>query len=441
MRESIARSSKAFLWDSIVLHKKEGLKRTASLGVDSAWLYRAVRNVRLIDPSDEHADGWSALRAFVVREGLMLGGLMHWQPPGPPRWPEAAYAQPGLSTSQRAELNAGPPPCELIWHDRMPQAVRHQILSYLSRPLLIYHACWMQLGDSLYRRTEPITLHFLGWASVASTAGFEFDQAGTHKEIGECWAPTLRRLFPLVESFHLCGFGPEAPRHEASFLDGWLRLSLSPGLYEVSAHDVPTVTIAPLPAIWDAVWPEEGGTVRFSGGDVDRAKLRRAATSAFSEHVMHTSEHDMHGHRTVPFAALWRPTFEALRDAGRPVLLTHNDSVEEQLSVQNLRALAGDATTLLHTSRNPYPNPGGVRVGNKFSAAVTRRLRIEADPSMGGADLEGIERVKANVVEMDIRKHPFNKYVDDPSWFLDVDEVQSGKMRVGMDVRLLWFQG
>ena len=43
-------------------------------------------------------------------------------------------------------------------------------------------------------------------------------------------------------------------------------------------------------------------------------------------------------------------------------------------------------------------------------------------------------------LEVDIRKFQFTKHLEDPQWFLDVDELQTGKVPIGWSIRLTWFQ-
>ena len=432
---------KRALYDAAARFEQSRRASIQQLGPDGAWLARAVRNERLIDTNGarrgDEVDGWESWSKFIARESLMPGMSNAWSPPGPPRYPTKYVEQMVLAGElEDASSFPSPPPFKALWDPRiMPKELRARQTGHLSRAMLLYQACWTQLGSSLFTRTDRITVHELGWAyEVPGT----FDEADVRHRYAD-YAATLRRLFPLLEGFHLHGFGPEAPRHEASFLDGWFRFSLTPGLYEVIPGDrpgivtsigtatleVPTITIAAMPAIWDGIWPDEGGTVKFDGEAVEPIKLERAAKATLFEHVSRTSEFDSKGDRTVPFAALWRPTFEALRDARRPVLITNACVVEEQLALQNLRALLGPNPSLLLATPNAFPTHCGLGGKTVMKAATHMSDLHECIPT---------------ALTIDIRKFEFSKFVDDPTWFLDDANIQTGLVSIGWSERLLWFQ-
>ena len=184
----------------------------------------------------------------------------------------------------------------------------------------------------------------------------------------------------------------------------------------------PTVTLAIHPAIWDARWTADGDTRSHRGTSISQAAVEAAGASTFTRHVDLTSAHTWSGDRVVPFAALWRPTFEALRDAARPVLITHMMIGEEHLALQNLKVLLGPNPSMLEACRNPFAEQLCGMGGASMVACATKTVE------------RGNQETGLMVVEVDLNRWDFTKYIDDP-------KLRNGRVPIGHSTRLLWWQG
>ena len=108
---------------------------------DMAWLASATQNVDLCDvlsgtvkfAIDEEPLGWRRLREFCTRE--MLNPFNKWNEQAYPCYDECPY-------------------------EHMLETMRLA----LREPMLLAHACWVQIGPSLLTRTAPVKIHSLGFA-------------------------------------------------------------------------------------------------------------------------------------------------------------------------------------------------------------------------------------------------------------------------------------
>ena len=329
------------------------LQKFEGMTADEAWTDRAGGNVWLF--AKGRADGWAALFEWLDREVL--------QPFEP--WSDTRRLRDGRVGFTRA-----------IAHTTISVEARTR----LREPLLMAHAAFLQMGHALVQRTETLVIHSIGWSCerinrvawtreeyrAAQDASHEFDfSAANLIAIMAVWSPILRRIFPLLPSLHLWGFGPEAPIYDRAVPGEWLHVSLRPGLYQPKSTATPDVTVAFMPAIWDGVWPRPALPVDASdctaacttltGHTLDPVVVARAGSASFHDHVKLTSGElgDDHLGSRAPFAALWHGTMEALRDLGRPVLITCANVGEEQLSIRNLRSLLGP-TAPIHACMSPF---------------------------------------------------------------------------------------
>ena len=81
--------------------------------------------------------------------------------------------------------------------------------------------------------------------------------------------------------------------------------------------------------------------------------------------------------------------------------------------------------------RNPFADPLNGLFGESLTTCATK-MRAFSGPLQGAG---------SRALEIDLRKWEHAKHLDDPTWFLDVAEIQTGRVPVGKNERLLWFQG
>ena len=345
--------------------QRRSLQPCEGLTADEVWATRAGGNVWL--SVDGRVDGWSTLFQWLDRE--VLQPLEPWSGTRWLRDEEVGFTR---AISRTISLEG-----------------RTRLQTQLREPLLMAHAAFLQLGRGLVQRTETLVIHSIGWSCerinrvawtreeyrAAQDARHEFDfSAANLIAMMAVWSPILRRVFPLLHSLHLWGFGPEAPTYDRRIPGEWLHVSLRPGLYRPLSTATPDATVAFMPAIWDGTWAAAApGQTRSSvdgsactaactyactaltGHALDPVVVARAGSSSFHEHVKLTSGglgEDHLGMR-APFASLWLASMEAMRDMGRPVLITCANVGEEQLSIRNLRSLLGPAAPI-YASMSPF---------------------------------------------------------------------------------------
>ena len=360
---------------------RASLKRLAGVAADEAWAARAYGNVWV---SEKSRDGWVALLEFLERQ--VLQALTPWN--------DTAWLRRGETGLAKASFY------------ELSQEERTRLQHQLREPLLLAHAAFLQLGGpALVGRTEMLTIHNIGWSCerinrvawsrdeyrAAQDEGVEFlFNEPALLAVMKLWSPILRRMLPKLASLHIWGFGPEAPDYDHVVEGEWLRLSLRPGLYKPTAEAEQRATVAFMPAIWDGIWPADGGCTALTGHALDGALVSRAGSARFHDHVKLTSgalDEDPLGRR-APFASLWRASIEALRDSGRPVLITCANVGEEQLSIRNLRVVLGPEVPI-YASMSPFAMPD--LPGMHPSAAANQTHRKFVPYIKGMTDIPSIQ--------------------------------------------------
>mmetsp|Transcript_23348 Transcript_23348/g.72127 ORF Transcript_23348/g.72127 Transcript_23348/m.72127 type:complete len:345 (+) Transcript_23348:310-1344(+) len=198
----------------------------------------------------------------------------------------------------------------------------------LTHASTIAHALRLSLGDLTYtNRITPYVVHLAGFSSFREGLGIP------HEAYFTILAHYLRVLLPRVGRLHLVLVGPDTRRHPKLDFD-WLQVTTRPVYYHdfMDGKDwsAPDLWLAEHAGLWDAFWPRGGGCVVNAGPNGKGEEISK-------ERILAAEATD----GAVPYACLWRGTFERMNMAEDvfPIFVTAAHRGEDTLARRLLRSV------------------------------------------------------------------------------------------------------